>query len=234
MAPSLYIIVISPVEPTRVKGLFQFGAGSASSVLEEPGSFRYAGWDLTTLDRARIRDGEFVEVANGERKIIRLYEDGTLVIRGLIDEGFLGWGTRDQTFEANPKLHALASIEFTTSAVHLYQTLISFLEPKPGSVKVHLEITNGKVGNRFLYTEPYRVNAVQWGWGDKDFALTKPNPTSEFIVSTTDVAHDPNKAAFELVEHLFRLFSVPTERIPYIIESEGIQRVNVDEIVAIR
>jgi hypothetical protein len=41
-------------------------------LLENPGSLRYAGWDLETRDTARIVKGEYLEVSLGDLKTIQL------------------------------------------------------------------------------------------------------------------------------------------------------------------
>lgn len=233
MADSLFIIAITPTERTQLNGLFQFGEGSVSSVLEKPGSFRYAGWDLQTLDHTRIVNGEFVEVGAGARKVLRLYEDGTLIVRGIIDENFLGWGTREETFAANPRVHALAVIEFTTAAVHLYKQILPFLNPQPIQLSYHLEITNGKIDGRFLYIVPHRVNTIGWAFGETKFSLEKENPQYNGIISAEEVKQETDKAAYELVHRLFLLFGVPTGQVPYTIDEGGTRRVNVAEIQAI-
>ena len=76
----------------RVKNLFD--AGSVKALLENPGSLRYAGWDLETRDTARIVKGEYLEVSLGDLKTIQLYEDGMLLARAKADEEFLAWGSR--------------------------------------------------------------------------------------------------------------------------------------------
>lgn len=151
----------------------------------------------------------------------------------LIDAGFLGWG-RDDEFASKPRIHALAAVEFTASVISLYKKLIVFLQPKPEKLAVHLRIANGKVGDRLLEVLPYRLNTLSWALGEDSYSLTKAHAESDVAVSTADILNDPSKVAFEVVERLFLLFGVPSDRIPYVVESEGVRRIDIDSIVAIR
>jgi len=230
-----YILAAVPEQPNRVRNLFHLGPEPSfvSGVLENPGSFRYAGWDLQTLDQAHIRNGEYLELRNGPRKTLRLYEDGTFLVRGEINGDFLGWAVREG-FEKNPRVHSLAMIEFTTAFTYLYCRILPFLEYGPKHIRFHIEIANGKVGDRFLYLIPSPVNSIGWMTGDDKYALTKENPMQDEIVATDDLRNDPGSVAFRLTERLFLFFDVAGNNIPYTVEKEGVRRVNVEQIKSIR
>src|SRR4051812_2011724 len=119
-----YIVSGAPAEPNRLKNLFASGPETIASVLERPPVFRYAGWSLETLDQAHIVGGEYLEVKNGPRKTIRVFEDGTVLLRADAGPDFLGWGRDEITFPKSPQLHSLAAIEVTTLFVHFYATLL--------------------------------------------------------------------------------------------------------------
>src|SRR2546425_9877749 len=100
MSSPVYLISATPLEPSMLKNFFDSTRGSLMDALSNPPGFRYAGWDLQTLDRARIVDGEYLEVSNGDRKRIQLYEDGTLLAKASAGPDFLAWG-RDSPDFAN-------------------------------------------------------------------------------------------------------------------------------------
>lgn len=231
MAESNYILSATPDQPNRVKNIFHLGPSPrfVSGILEEPGAFRNAGWDMQTLDRARIRNGEFLELRNGPRKTLRLYEDGTFILRGEINGNFLGW-SQEGEFERNPRLHTLAVIEFTTAFVYLYSQILPFLELEPQHVWFHLEIANGKIGDRFLYLIPYPVDSTHWVFNDDSSRLCSENPKDDVKIDTGDLQSDPDRVAFQLAERLFLFFSVGGNQIPYTTEQDGIQRINIDLI----
>jgi hypothetical protein len=233
-AAAYYIIAFRPAQPNQVKNIFELATGRVSEVLEKPGSFRDAGWDLQTLDQAQIANGEYLELNNGPRKRIRLYEDGTLVVRGAIDSWFLGWGKIDDDFEDNPRVHALAIIEFTAAAVHLYKRILPFLATKPEQVSFHVEISGGKVGDKFIYIVPFKVNTVGWTFSDNQSPLSKENPKFDGVVSADEIDKDPNRVGFEILQRLFLFFGVAANKIPYTNDADGVRRIDIAAIRAIR
>lgn len=231
---STYILTAVPEQPNQVKNLFHLGPepNFVSEVLEKPGSFRHAGWDLQTLDQARIKNGEYLELRNGPRKTLRLYEDGTFLVQGQINTDFLGWAAEE--FERNPRVHSLAIIEFTTAFVHLYRRILPFLEHEPREIRFHIEIVNGKIGDQFLYLMPFPVNSLRWMIGDDRYSLTNENPKRDEIIRIEDLRDDPDHVAFQLTERLFLFFGVAGNQIPYTVEKEGVRRIDVERIKAIR
>src|SRR5205085_1031727 len=146
-----YIISARPSRPNRLEDLFAFGENSIASMLANPGSFRYAGWTLETLDQPRIVGGEYLEVMNGPRKVIRLYEDGTLLFKADAGPAFLGWGRDEDDYAKKPRLHSLAAIEVTTSFVHFYARLLPYFDQPVTDINFHLQIIDAKVGENYLY-----------------------------------------------------------------------------------
>jgi hypothetical protein len=219
-----------PEQPNRVKGLFNVGPGTAAEVLEQPGSFRRAGWDLQTLDQAHIENGEYLELNNGARKTLRLYEDGTLIVRGSINEDFLGWAPIDRDFQKHPRVHPLAITEFTAATAYLYKRILSFLEREPKQINFHVEIADGKVGERMLYITPYPLNTIGWHLSDDEHPLKKENYVYDGVFSTQDLVGDPDRAAFLLLERLFLFFGVPSNKVPYTIEVSGNRKIDIDRI----
>ena len=157
-----YILIASPTQPNRLKNVFASGPETIASTLERPPVFRYAGWSLETLDQARIVGGEFLEVKNGPRKTIRIFEDGTLLFRGDAGPDFLGWGRDEVTFPESPQLHSLAAIEVTTLFLYFYATLIPHFERPVSDIRFVLKLTDAKIGEKFMHIVPYPVNSVRW------------------------------------------------------------------------
>ncbi len=111
------IIVLSCVfrpQPNKVVDIFA-GNSSVVQLIENPPTFRHAGWDLQTLDRAKPIAGEYIQVANGDRKVVRVFRDGQIIAAG--DSNFFGHGVNkdpDQVFALN----GLAIAEFLTNFVN--------------------------------------------------------------------------------------------------------------------
>src|SRR3989344_1889859 len=95
-----------PNQPSQLKTIFLSTEGSIRWYLEHPPTIRRHGWSLETLDQAKIMRGEMIRVANGHRKVIDLYRDGTLIFVGLADHSFFVWHDVHKQ-----KLNPLAIIE---------------------------------------------------------------------------------------------------------------------------
>lgn len=225
-----YVLLASPTEPNHLKNLFASGANTIASQLERPPVFRYAGWSLETLDQAHIVGGEFLEVKNGPRKTVRIYEDGTLLLRADAGPDFLGWGRDEVTFPESPRLHPLAAVEITTLFVHFYATLIPHFARPLSDIRFVVKLTDGKIGNRFMHIVPYPLNTIGWTFQEDKFSLRDETVEKEVVIAATEVEQDPNRAAYRLVERLFLFFGVPIDKIPYVVETEAVKRVDVERI----
>src|SRR2546426_470349 len=137
------VFVYAAIPTSRTKFVDLFSDGPAKKLLEKPGGVRHSGWDLQTLDAARIVEGEYLEVRNGDRKVVDLYETGVLLVRAAATDDLLAWGSA----ESHPdtlRLNPLAVIEFTYSFVELYRKFIEILSPQPALVTLRLQIENAK------------------------------------------------------------------------------------------
>ena len=81
-------------QPNVVQDIFAGSEAPIVKLMEQPPVFRNSGWDLQTLDRAKPVAGEFLEVMNGDRKILRIYRDGQIVFTG--DEAFFGHAVNNE------------------------------------------------------------------------------------------------------------------------------------------
>jgi hypothetical protein len=216
---------MTPEKPNRIKDLFREGPNTVARLLESPTSLRSYGWDLQTRDQAHIENGEYLELNHATRKTLRLYEDGTFLVRGSIDESFLGWARRDEEFSTFPQVHPIAIIEFTTEFVRLYGQIVPFFEAPPERLLSHVEIAHGKIGDRFLSVVP-----AGWIMGGEPYQLKQENPQYSGSLLTRDLLTDPQRIACELVDRLFLFFSVPVNRVPYTFEQDGVRRVDVEKI----
>ena len=217
-----------PGAPTHVANVFQSGPNTISQLLEHPPQLREYGWDLRTADRARIVNGEFLELTNGPYKKLRLYEDGTLFFRAAIDPDFLAWETEESEIEKAIRLNTLAAIEVTTVFTLLYSKIISHLSPAVPEIVFHLQIANAPVGSRYLYVTPWPLHSVGWQLNEKRRRIAQPVNDKSLTVSTDAITNDPHRVAFSLVEKLFLFFSVPPNEIPYVSEEGGVRRIDVN------
>jgi Arc/MetJ-type ribon-helix-helix transcriptional regulator len=73
--PTIVLSCVYRPQPNSVNNIFTAGS-KVMELVENPPRFRNMGWDLRTLDRAKPVAGDYLEVVNGKRKLLRLYRDG--------------------------------------------------------------------------------------------------------------------------------------------------------------
>jgi Arc/MetJ-type ribon-helix-helix transcriptional regulator len=119
-------------QPNRIKEIFGGENSPVTKLVEHPGGFRSMGWDLETLDRARPTAGEYLQVKNGIRKILRVYRDGQVLFAG--DEEFIGWAVnKDQECKVF-SVNALATSELITNFVRFGRDLSTSLDENPSKM----------------------------------------------------------------------------------------------------
>jgi len=220
-----------PGEQVEVRTFFDTGTDSVSKLLENPGQLRYAGWDMQTLDRARIVTGEYLEVRNGDRKIIALYRDGTLIARVSAGEDFLGHASKHREGNIDLRINPIALVEFTYNFVEFYRKAISFLEPRPKTIQLSVHVKDAflKDGGK-LYLIPYGVKTWAWEFDD-DKSFAPENDKQIFLLVDCDrLASDVAGAAYDLLKEIYGWFGLSADKIPYTVEKEGHKFVNPDEI----
>jgi hypothetical protein len=192
-----------------------FEPGILKEIIEDPGQIRYAGWDLTTRDRARIVNGEYLEVASAERKRIQVYEDGSILVRVSGDEDFLSWGQNTSNFDQAPRLNTLSLIEFTLNFCKLCSRLVELMEPQPREVHLRVEIKNAFIGDAKLFLIPHPVSSWTFTMTDDRYYAPEPTMTRKLAVAADELRASPNTAAYMLLRQIFYWFGVERGELPY-------------------
>lgn len=226
----VFVFAAIPTPSTTFADLFS--EGSVKGLLEKPGGLRQNGWDLQTLDSARIVEGEYLQVRDGDRKIINLYEHGTLLVRADATDDLLAWGS-SQTHPDTLRLNPLALLEFTYSFVALYTKLIEYMASKPSVVTLRVQLENA-LGAQVLYMFPYGVGATNWLHPMRQDR--HPAPSERFqrvlIVGTEVLIHAPAEIAYQIVERIYTWFGLTIEQIPYVKTDNGARVIDVHLIAS--
>jgi len=209
----LYILAVVPNEKIKFEKFLDGGKNSPKNLLENPSYLRYGGWNMLNLDQAKIREGLYWEVRNGDRKIIQLYRDGSLISMVHADSSFLGWGISENDFSETPGLNPLAIIEYTYEFVDFFRELLKFI----GSVEkvnfkvglVNTQLANGKR----LVLNSRLPSDIFWFKGkgqkiEKDF-------TRDISISLEKNTYSSKYVAFLLVQEIFIRFGILPEDIPF-------------------
>ncbi len=209
----ILVLSAAPVEQTTLNGFFETGTNSVFELLRNPPKIRDMGWDLATLDQPRIFKGECWEVTNGERKKIRIYEDGTVIFRAFADSSFLGWGQDPDKFISNPRLNPIAIVELHYNFVVFVSLAAKFFSEYPTKMYFQIDLFNAWFGASKLYLCP--------GVADNFFFDHDRNEAPEAVmqknkdVSTKDLKENQAEIGFQLVSLLYSWFGIPADKIPY-------------------
>jgi hypothetical protein len=183
-------------------------------IIEEPGTIRPSGWDLETRDRARIVNGQYLEVASAERKRLQVYEDGSVLARVPGDDDFMGWGQNTKNFDAAPRLNTLALIEFTLNFCKLCARLVPLLQPPPSQIDVKVEIRNAFFGNSRLFLIPYPVSNAAFTLTEYRRYPSESSMVRKVTIPPSDLGNRPGAIAYRLLKQIFIWFN-SEEEIPY-------------------
>lgn len=209
MTPFVYLAA-APKAPSRVRTLTR--QEGVRQLLEQPPYTRHDGWNLVTLDRARIVGGRRLSLANGTRKHITLDEDGTFLAVGTVPN-FLAWHRRDLP----NKINTLALIEFTYNFLLVYDRILSDLEPLPEELRLEIGLRHAHEYDPPLYLAYGRVDRMDY---EADFD-TRSAPEDAFghhvdvPVADGEPHFDLGTAAYQLLVRLYNWFDFTDEAVPY-------------------
>lgn len=128
-------------QPNKIDDLFSGTQNPLIKYVENPESFRSMGWDMKTLGRAKPVAGEYLEITNGDRKVIRIYRDGQILFGA--SEDFFGWGM-EQKDEAVFNLNGLAAAETIANFINFSIKVSEFLSSDPKGLLFKIRIFNAK------------------------------------------------------------------------------------------
>ncbi|MGE5041298.1 MAG: hypothetical protein ACM3IJ_00150 [Candidatus Levyibacteriota bacterium] len=220
----LLVLAATPKNPKSKIENFFAEEGNIFKLIKDPPYFRYSGWNLLTLDYPKIKGGKSWEVKNGDRKTIRIFEDGTLVAVCSADNSFLGWGREFEEFMETPNLNTLAVIEYVYEFVRLYKELSKHLEDAIITFQIELKNTTLANGKK-LSLIPHRVKDPLYMFKEDAYKL---DGDFEESIEINIKEEDERYAAFKIISRIFINFGIPQDKIPYT-SKDDVGRQYVDE-----
>lgn len=209
-----YILSATPTELSLLKNLFNSGTGTLNDLLRNPPNIRYGGWDLNTLVSPEIIKGEYLELNGAERKLLRLYEDGTFVSRFHADGDFLCWSSY-------PKINQVALIEITYNFVDLYRRFIPHFNIKPNQIRFNINLLNTKIdSDSSLYLTPHQIGSGAWVFNNSKKNAPGDLIDKEIVMDTNEVINSYPKVAFKIIEVFYNWFGFEIKDIPYANQDE--------------
>jgi len=220
----LIVISAQPSAPKELRTIFSSNEGSIKKRLEHPPIVRQHGWTLETLDQARIIRGEMVRVTNGNRKVLDLYRDGTMIFAASADSDFLAWGK-----EGALKINPLALIEVVYSFMTLYQLVIAdFIDP-PEEVSFEARLLNMHLGGKKNVLGPYALTSTAQMIGLDSKEAPEDNWTTTISLPTKNF--DPAAAAYGLVREVYLWFGLEEDKIPYSKNEDDVRKIDPQAII---
>jgi hypothetical protein len=202
--------------------------GSIRRLLEKPPTLRHAGFDLETGDQAQTVDAEKVRVANGDRKILELYRDGTFVFACRADDWFLAWASQ----RGQQKINPLALVEVIYSFADFYGHVIRDLKQPPTEIRLRIDLRNMHDRGVRTLLGPYGANSKAQEFGhdlreapQNDWTITRSMPAANY---------DPAVTAYVLVREIYLWFGIDEDTIPYVKTEGGSAVVDVEAIRKIK
>ena len=183
-------------------------------LLMNPGSIRYAGWDLVTLDIPKIHRADYYEVTNGDRKIIRLYQDGTLIAKGNLDSSFLSHATDSNSGPGQTLINPIALSEF----IYNFVVFSIRIAEETGNTKTNTQMRYRFKLNGLLEAENVYAlsNRVQSFYGKDARTAEQEDIKGSFdYVYGDDIKETfADLVAYNLVRQIFLNFGFQEDEIP--------------------
>ncbi len=226
-----YVLASSPFPPTRIVQFRRDGhADSVRQLLRDAGQLRHAGFDLTIGALPEEGPDNSLEAFQGERKHLRLYQDGTLLFGAAADDTFLGRERNAEAFLNRPRLSPIALVEVHASYVTFLRDLLPRFENRPAECRFRLSLRNpiNARGNRILLTrQPRRGEFVE----DLHAFQLEQDPADAELAATADEIHEhPMRVAYRLVERFYGLFDLGRDLIPFVRDVDGHPQIDIAAI----
>lgn len=215
----ILILAAKPSEAISLENFFQIEENPFKDLLYSPKYLRYSGWNLLTLDYPKIKEGNSWEANNGDRKKLRLYEDGSFIAIAKADNTFLAWGQDDSVFMNKPRLNTLALVEYVYEFVRFYKEILD-LAKYIGVIEIQVSMKNSTLTNgKKLFIVPHKVTDFSYSFGnfsDDDKSISSDFENS-IVVNTSQIAEE---IAYKIITVIFTKFNVPSDQIPYTKKNE--------------
>jgi hypothetical protein len=173
---------------------------------------------------AHIIAGNFIRVAQGPRKVLDLYRDGTLIFAGLANSRFLAW-----TDERGLKLHPIAVIEVIYNFARLYEKVLEDFGKQPSSITFRIGMRNLHHGTEKSSLSPYPSTSL---FGNEPLQAPADNWVKD--ITLPRVGYRPEVTGVQLVQELYFWFGYAEENVPYTKLVNGIREVDVERIAGLQ
>lgn len=222
-----FVLAASTPPGNRVRGFHQDDGNAPCRILDHVEPFRYAGFDVSTGDYAKLVDDHW-EVRSSDRKLLELFQDGTLLFRVRADEEFLGWG--GQNLGVKGWINPVSAVESHTSFVHLYRRLVPYFAREPEVVTFSLVLKDAVQGEARLFLTDYYPLGIQHVNNPRRYVVHSADASSEMTTTPSAITDKPNVVAYQLLQHFYDLFDADPAIIPFVKNSAQFKEIDVAAI----
>lgn len=219
-------IAAYPNEALELKTIFLSTPESIRHRLENPPILRYGGWNLRTLDQAKILRGEMIRVGNGKRIMMDLYRDGTMVFAGQGDHQFLAWHD-----EAKQKINPVALVEILYEFFTFYNLVLDDFEKRPSEFTARFNLKNLHQGGIKTSLAPFSLGTFAQMFDHEKREAPDNTVTIEKRFPSTD--YDATAYAYAMAKEIYLWFGLEEDKIPYVKEQDGKKVIDVAAIKGI-
>lgn len=233
MSVPYYVLAASVGSGHRVKGFFRELHDSEESpgwLLTQPEVLRPYGFDVSTGSIAQLLDSERWEIDRGRRKLLRLFQDGTLLFRMRADHEFLGWGQNASAFAALPALNPTAVVEVHSSFVQLFRKVLERLNELPSQVYFDLRFSAAKIGERRIAVTRHYPRGLMWVDTPELHPISQLNASTRVVTTSKSVLDAPYRVAAHLLATFYSLFDADASLIPFLTGDVDSREVDIDAL----
>lgn len=221
------LLAAVPSPPGELKSIFTSSEGSLRRALENPPRLREHGWDLSHFDSAKIMKGEAIRVADGERKVVDLYRDGTMIAAAPADGSFLAWGRKEDKEDINP----LALVEYVYSFLNFYSIVLKDFASPPVKILFRVKLRNMHLNGKMSTLGPFGLNSHAQQFGLDERPASDDEFNFEGSVAVSDF--EPTKYLIEIIKEIYLWFGIEEAKIPYFKASDAGRELDIEAITKI-
>ena len=212
-----YILSVRPLGNINVSKFFEEG-NPLFVILKDPLYLRYSGWNTLTKDFPKLRGGEFWEVRNGDKKVLRAYSDASFISMVSASEDFLGWGVNEKNTDEGVLINTLAIVEYTYEFVSTYNQMLKKLNIGD-FMELEFIISMRDIvfaANKKLVLVAGRIKDPFYPLAIHEKGETMVDFSKALRVTIEKSKFDVGLITFKILEIVFAHFGIASNNIPYI------------------
>lgn len=230
MSVPYYAIAASVPPGNRVMHFRGDSVDSPTYWLADIKRFRRSGFDVSIP--GPVVPGEAddtLELTWYDRKLLRLYQDGTLLFRARADNEFLGWA-EPAYFAHSPHLNPVAVVEVQASFVALYRSVCERLKRLDEVVQFRLQLNPGDYGGSLAMTRYHARGHHVDPFTLPTWTLQEVPAEASFQVAMAELREHPMGVAYQALVAFSSWFDVPKSELDFVHDTPHGREIDLERI----